>query len=225
MSFDNCSFGCGGMNRALSASAVNLDSKVTIVVIALPPSAQSFGFSATGTGLSAFSRVNDGVSINSITFNNLLAPATSANYSVGENLGSIGSYSLQNIGCSVTGTSTASPNIPLGLVNLTLNYGDSITCIFTNAIPTAAAVSAAGRVTDSSGNGISRASVTIQDSSNGQTRSVQTNSFGYYRFDNLPSGNLYVITVAHRRYSFEHPSQVFQLVDAVENIDFQASPD
>jgi hypothetical protein len=226
MSQDHCSFGCGGMDRALSATAVNLDSKITIILIALPPSAQVFPFSATGTGVSAFSEVNDGIaSVNSITFNNLLAPFTSNTYNIGENLGSIGSYQLTNIGCSIAGGggSTASPNVPLGTVGMTLNYGDSITCIFTNAIPTAANVSAAGRVADASGNGLARTLVKIQNTSNGEIQTTYTNIFGNYRFDNLPAGDFYIITVSNKRYVFEPNTRTLVLNDAVDGMDFTAS--
>ena len=231
MAQDNCSFGCGAQDRALSASAVALNSRIIIVKQAAPESSWVFNFTTTGTGLSPFSLVDDGVdndaTPNNITFNNLLPVNGSGTFTVTENFGTNGQYDLTSINCAVSsgGTSTTSTNVPTGKATINLKYGDTVTCTFNTAVVTAANVTAAGRVVDSFGNGISRARVTIQNTANGETQTILTNSFGYYRFNDLPAGNLYVITVSHKRYTFENASQAFQLDDAVENIDFVASPE
>lgn len=226
MSQDACSFGCGSQDRALSASAVNLDSRIVIVKQASPESAWSFGFTTTGTGLSNFSLVDDGndtdATPNSITFNNLLAPSATGAFSVTE--ATTGAYNLTNLTCSVTGTggSTANPNIPLRLVNITLKYGDTVTCTFFNSITTAANLSAAGKVTDAYGQPIARTRVVIQNSSSGEIQTVYTNTFGNYRFENLPAGDFYIISVFNKKYVFEQETQAFVLNDALENVDFMA---
>lgn len=67
--------------------------------------------------------------------------------------------------------------------------------------PTAATVSAAGRVVDSFGRGIGRARVAISGTG-GETIYAVTNSFGYFRFDELAAGGTYVFQVRHKRYTF-----------------------
>ena len=225
MSQDSCSFGCGAQGRALAASAVALNSRIIIIKQAAPESSWVFNFTTTGTGLSPFSLVDDGTNTNnSITFNNLLAANTSGNFSVTENFATNGQYDLTSIVCSVSanGTSTTSPNVPAGLVNITLQYGDTVTCTFNNSVVTAANVSAAGKVTDAFGNPISRTRVMIQNASNGETQIAYTNSFGNYRFDNLPVGDFYLISVSNKRYVFSQDTRSFVLNDAVENVDFVA---
>ncbi len=64
----------------------------------------------------------------------------------------------------------------------------------------------AGRVTTSSGRGVSKAVVTL---SNGQeTIYAHTNPFGYYRFVNLLSGSSYLIGVSDKRYEFGPPQPI-----------------
>jgi hypothetical protein len=220
----------GNQDRSLSNVAVRLASRIVIIKQAAPESSWVFNFLTTGTGLSNFSLVDDGndndATPNNKTFNTQLGTGQTGNYTVTENFATNGQFDLTNITCGVQagGTSTFTTNVQTGQASIALKYGDTVTCTFNNAVVTAANVSAAGRVTDAYGNGIARTYVTIQNTANGETRTIQTNGFGYYRFDELPAGNLYVITVFHKRYTFENSSQAFQLDDAVENIDFVASP-
>ncbi len=109
----------------------------------------------------------------------------------------------------------------------TVGNGPAISHIevcFDNSITTSARVSAGGRVTDEFGNGLARTSLTIFNTNNSESRTVVSNSFGYYRFDDLEVGNFYIITAYNRKYTFETNTQSFVLNDAVENLDFRASP-
>lgn len=86
----------------------------------------------------------------------------------------------------------------------------------------AANVSVGGRVmTDKGGSGVSRATVMLTDQ-NGATRTAQTNSFGYFRFDEVEPGQSYVFTVHHKLYQFG--SQVVTINEASE-INFTAFPE
>jgi hypothetical protein len=216
----------GNQDRSLSNVAVRLNTRIIIIKQAAPETAQVFGFSASGSGVANFTLVDDGVdndaTPNNITFNNLLAPAGSGAYSFTETAN--GFYDLTNLSCTVQagGTSTFSPNIPTSTVNITLNYGDVVTCTFFNSVTTAANVSVSGRVMDAFGSPISRATVQIQNLSNGEIRSISTGSFGYYFFDELPSGDNYLVTVSHKRYTFSNSSSLFTLNDAIVNLDFTA---
>ena len=90
--------------------------------------------------------------------------------------------------------------------------------------PTAAAVEVGGRVATAEGAGIANARVSMTDSA-GETREALTNSFGFYRFSEVPAGETYVFTVKHKRYSFDAPTQVHYIDDARDNLDFTALSD
>lgn len=87
--------------------------------------------------------------------------------------------------------------------------------------PTAANVSLAGRVTTSAGIGLRGATVTITDA-RGNTRMTTTSSFGYYRFDDVESGQTYLVNANLRRYTFE--SRSVMVGDDLSNVDFVAVP-
>jgi hypothetical protein len=87
--------------------------------------------------------------------------------------------------------------------------------------PTSSSVSVSGRITTSEGEGINRAVVSITDS-NGAIRSVLTNPFGYYRFEEILVGETYIINVNHKRYHFNPSSQVLTVIEDRDNINFIA---
>jgi Carboxypeptidase regulatory-like domain len=84
---------------------------------------------------------------------------------------------------------------------------------------TAASVPVSGRVMSGKGTGVSRAVVTMADD-RGNIFSTRTNSFGYYKFDNVTAGNSYVVSVSSKLYQFE--SQVVSVTDAIADLDFYA---
>jgi hypothetical protein len=219
----------GNQDRSLSNVAVRLNSRIVIIKQATPETAQGFGFTTTGTGLSAFTLTDDGVdndaTPNNITFNIPLSQNSSGAFTVTES-SSIGFYSLTGISCVVSAGGTSTTNTaPLSnrTASITLQYGNTVTCTFTNGVTTAANVSATGKTTDAYGQPIARTRVTIQNTTNGESQTVYTNTFGNYRFDNLPAGDFYIITVWNKRYVFEQDTQSFVLNDAVENVDFVAA--
>jgi hypothetical protein len=67
--------------------------------------------------------------------------------------------------------------------------------------PTEATASVSG-VVSANGSGVAGAIVTMTPTT-GQTRFVRTNSFGYFRFDEVDTGGLYVFQVSHKRFAFE----------------------
>jgi hypothetical protein len=73
--------------------------------------------------------------------------------------------------------------------------------LLTPLAPTAAQVTLGGRVFTQGGRAVYNASVTLTDS-DGQTRTARTNNFGYYRFTDVPVGNIYVLGAVHKQYSF-----------------------
>lgn len=87
---------------------------------------------------------------------------------------------------------------------------------------TASNVEAGGRVLTATGNGISRATVTIRNLENGDMRTAVTNQFGYYNFDNLEAGGIYAAMVEHKKYVFTNDTQVVQLFDNKTDLIFYA---
>ena len=87
--------------------------------------------------------------------------------------------------------------------------------------PSAASVTIQGRILTAEGRGIGRGRVTIIGP-NGQSRTVLSGSFGYYRFDNVESGQSYVITVAKKGFAFD--SQAVTINDNLSGLDFIAIP-
>jgi CSLREA domain-containing protein len=88
-----------------------------------------------------------------------------------------------------------------------------------NLAPTAANVSISGRVITPNGRGINRTMVTITNQ-NGEVKTSVTNSFGFYRFSEIESGQTYIIQAISKRYLFS--PQVIVVNETLENFDFTA---
>ena len=88
---------------------------------------------------------------------------------------------------------------------------------------TAANASVSGRVTTNDGRGISLVNVTLTDSS-GNTRAVNTNQFGIFLFDQVESGQTYIVTVEHKKYFFTNNSRVINIGEDIAELNFQANP-
>ncbi|MEJ7623641.1 MAG: carboxypeptidase regulatory-like domain-containing protein, partial [Pyrinomonadaceae bacterium] len=86
---------------------------------------------------------------------------------------------------------------------------------------TAASVTVGGRVTTAArAGGVARARVTLTYMT-GETRTALTNSFGYYRFENVAAGQTYIFEVRHKRSQFA--PQVITVTDEIDNLDFTAA--
>ncbi len=122
--------------------------------------------------------------------------------------------------------------INLGNINdLGITPTDKLTATATDAnnnsseftpffIPTAADSSISGRVFAANGRGLARARVVLTDT-NGSNRYTTTNPFGYYRFNEVESGQVYIIGVISKKYTFT--PKVITVDESLEGIDF--SPD
>lgn len=69
------------------------------------------------------------------------------------------------------------------------------------APPTAAGVSISGRILTNDGRGLQNAMVTITNAA-GNVTYARSSSLGYFRFDEIDSGQTYVISVASKRFTF-----------------------
>ena len=90
---------------------------------------------------------------------------------------------------------------------------------------TAAGVSISGRIRTATGAGIQNVALTLTNASTGEIRTSRSTSFGYYRFVDIPVGQVYVLTVTARRYSFDPSSRVLIIHDELNDEDFVALPD
>jgi subtilisin-like proprotein convertase family protein len=82
---------------------------------------------------------------------------------------------------------------------------------------TAAGVSVSGKVFDSAGAPLARATVQMTDM-NGVTRTTRTNTFGNYNFDGVRAGELYTFEVSAKSLRFS--PQVVQINDSVTDLNF-----
>ena len=90
--------------------------------------------------------------------------------------------------------------------------------------PSAADSSVSGTVMGWNGVGLSRTAVTLTDIGTGISRTVLTNSFGAFRFDEVETGHFHVITAVHPRYQFRVPSYSFTVNEDVVGLTFVAGP-
>ena len=89
-----------------------------------------------------------------------------------------------------------------------------------SASPLAAGAVVAGRVLDSNGRAIDRATVVLIDVT-GAARTAISNPFGYFIFTDVPVGETYVATVRHKRYRFAQ--QLIDLTDNFTGLEFMAA--
>ena len=87
--------------------------------------------------------------------------------------------------------------------------------------PTAAGVTVGGRVLTADGSGIRSVRVTLTDA-NGETRTVLSGKFGYFRFEDVAAGGTYLFSVFARRSTFSQPTQVRSIVEDTDDIVFTA---
>jgi hypothetical protein len=85
----------------------------------------------------------------------------------------------------------------------------------------AASASISGRVLTTHGRGVSGVVITIQGT-DGVSKTVVTNTLGYYKFNDLQTGELFVVTAKSKRYTFDVPVQVINLGDNIAGLDFRA---
>ncbi len=88
--------------------------------------------------------------------------------------------------------------------------------------PTAARVSVGGRVRTAQGNGIRNVIVTLTDSS-GIIRTAQTGTFGYFKFDSVTVGGVYLIGVSAKRYVFDSSTQIRTVQEEIGDLEFIAA--
>jgi hypothetical protein len=105
----------------------------------------------------------------------------------------------------------------LSVNDITVNPGQTtaLNGQITSANASAAHVSIDGRVISSAGNPIANARVMVA-SPDGSAQSALTNAFGYFKIENVEVGQMYVLTVQAKRYSFT--PQLVPLTDPISGM-------
>lgn len=93
-----------------------------------------------------------------------------------------------------------------------------------NIIRTASAATLSGRVITAEGNGIKNAAVILTGGTLTQPMIVKTGSFGRFSFENLQTGQSYIVTVDSKRYIFDTTTRVVNLDSSITDIDFVSTP-
>lgn len=155
-----------------------------------------------------------GATCNQAVGANCIAPCTSPSNAGGlsgirRNVGN-GAFTLvvAGFGNSTVGSYNLYVNAPAAGCNVSL-------------IPaTAANARISGRVTTAGGQGIRNATVTITGGNLSQPVTLKTGTFGAYTFDELSSGETYIVTVSAKKYSFDNPTRIFNLSDDISDANF-----
>jgi hypothetical protein len=116
-------------------------------------------------------------------------------------------------------------NRPPQAANATIGFfktGSPMNVLVQAPSPVAAAnVSVSGRVTTAGGQGIGFIGIFMIDGG-GVTRTALSNPFGYYSFNNIPTGS-YTVGASSKRYSFPAPT-VMQISNDLSDLNFVAEP-
>lgn len=88
--------------------------------------------------------------------------------------------------------------------------------------PTSAQASISGRVTNSFGQGVQGIVLRLTDST-GASILTRTSTFGNYRFDDIRSGETYILTINARRFTVTEPTRVITVTDPITDVNFVAS--
>ena len=89
--------------------------------------------------------------------------------------------------------------------------------------PSAAMVAVSGRILTANGNGIRNVIITLTDPSGSTRRNIST-SFGYFCFDDVESGQTYILSVQSKRYQFADATQIISVADEIADLVFTALP-
>jgi hypothetical protein len=185
---------------------------------------------ATGTITASMSLT--GSTLDGALFLSDACPPTSATNAIGNSLDSVG----QGAGPEVlAATAGGTVTVPAGTYFLAVDsyYAApaaaasgpySITIGVSNLTPpTAAPASVSGRVLSASGRGLGRVRVTATKA-NGEVIYSTTNAFGYFRFNNLQSGETVAFAVASKSHQFSTPTQVINIDQNIDDLSFTALP-
>jgi hypothetical protein len=114
----------------------------------------------------------------------------------------------------------------LGSKTLTITNPDGQTTSVSVSVlaPTAAPAGLGGRIVNNAGQGIGAVTVELTNREGTVTQRTITNPFGYYRFEALSTGETYIITPLHKRYSFLPSNRVYSHLEEFFDLNFGIEP-
>jgi CSLREA domain-containing protein len=121
---------------------------------------------------------------------------------------------------TVDGTPTATGPFNFA-VTLTNGMNPAVVNYELNVLTDLTIVPVTGRVTDASGKGLGKISVSLEDQ-NGNNRSTITSPFGFFYFDDLAAGRTYTISASSKQYTFT--PRTVTVADASRSLDLVAAP-
>lgn len=87
-------------------------------------------------------------------------------------------------------------------------------------VPTVTQATVSGRVLSIDGSGLRNARVSLNDQ-HGTTVSVLTNAFGYFTFQNVPTGLIYIATASAKTHTFTQ--QLVTVNNTIAGLNFTAA--
>jgi len=167
-----------------------------------------------------------------VTFNYPLAAGTTASASVTE-LAAGNGFSISGLVCvdsdgGLGTTPDSTPQAPgtLGPTAVAnMNEAEFVVCTFSNLqqVPTAAPASISGRATSAGGRGLAGAKLILTDLATGETRATVTDSLGNYIFTDVPTAELYMLTISSRKATFSDNTRTFTLNEDAFDMNFIAN--
>lgn len=154
--------------------------------------------------------------INSITSFSSQKPITAVILKVGQT-SYVYYYNIPGFGYTLTGGPLTPSGDPRGTSHIVFCFEQPLN-------PSAGGSNVGGRVTRADGMGLGSVSVVLQNPLTGERRTTLSSPFGYYYFEDVPTGESYVVSVASHNYTFLVSTRFFTLFDSVAGIDFVASP-
>lgn len=187
------------------------DGRIQFAPGVIDPIAPNFGCSTAGT-LFAGAGVTCNLfpTPNVITFSvsGLLVPAA-------------GSGTILKLNFNVSGA--AGTNSPLAFQSFVFGEGDPMSTLIDGSVtvltPTAAGTSVSGMVMSQSGDAIGGVRITLMNQA-GEVRTAISNPFGFYRFDDIPVGQIYILSATSKRYTFA--PQTISVFDEIANLNLVA---
>ena len=89
-----------------------------------------------------------------------------------------------------------------------------------NLTPSSPVASVAGQVTRAKGIAIPHVLLTISNQGTGLKMQTFTDAGGNYQFENIPTGQNYVVAVSHNHFTFESPSVLVFISQDRTGVDF-----
>lgn len=86
--------------------------------------------------------------------------------------------------------------------------------------PTAASGSISGQIKNTAGKGIRNVRLTLTGMTTGEIFYVRSGVFGFYRFENVPVGQDYILTVSAKRFTFNPNTILINLLGDLAETDF-----